>query len=155
MPIGAHCHHLLLIYPAFAVERQQNKPRVLRIVTIPALAAIWLLAQSASTGIPQMTAFGRLRLAQFGLFGSGELWVKIRIPWSAPLRRPTVSARGGDDFILRIFRSGIALAFRFDWQLLNGTPWYEPSRFGSDELVIVIARSGRLERRLLGATQSR
>jgi hypothetical protein len=49
-----------------------------------------------------------IRLAQFGLFGSGELWAKIPIPWSAPLRRPTVSARGGDDFILRIFRSGIA-----------------------------------------------
>src|ERR1700720_4067277 len=56
------------------------------------------------SGIPQMT----IRLAQFGLFGSSELWAKIPIPWSAPLRRPTVSARGGDDFILRIFRSGIA-----------------------------------------------
>jgi hypothetical protein len=72
MPIGAHCHHLLLIYPTFAFERQQNKPGILRIVIIPALAAIWFLAQSASTGIPQMTAFGRLRLAQFGLFGSGR-----------------------------------------------------------------------------------
>jgi hypothetical protein len=66
-----------------------------------------------------MTGDWTIRPTQFGLFGSVELWVKVPIPWSAPLRRPTVSAIGGNDkgqdkfysfyryFLLRLFHEGL------------------------------------------------